>query len=104
MLGLKLNHVSKRGHWQQALNSAIADPYIHGLVQERCNSIANPLELRLSCTDPLIYISPGLSELKNNFETNYVLFFHFYLDIAESAQFNYLEPAMVHAKLPYYIK
>ena len=26
--------------------------YIDGLVQERCNSIANALELRLSCTDP----------------------------------------------------
>ena len=27
--------------------------YIVGLVQERCNSIANTLELRLSCTNPL---------------------------------------------------
>ena len=26
---------------------------IDGLVQERCNSIANALELRLSCTNPL---------------------------------------------------
>ena len=26
--------------------------YIDGLVQERPNSIANALELRLSCTDP----------------------------------------------------
>ena len=26
--------------------------YIDGLMQERCNSIANALELRLSCTDP----------------------------------------------------
>ena len=29
--------------------------YIDGLVQERCNSIANALELRLSCTKPSIY-------------------------------------------------
>ena len=28
--------------------------YINSLVQERCNSIANTLELRLSCTNPLI--------------------------------------------------
>ena len=27
--------------------------HIDGLVQERCNSIANALELRLSCTNPL---------------------------------------------------
>ena len=27
---------------------------IHGLVQERCNSVANTLELRLSCTNPSI--------------------------------------------------
>ena len=30
--------------------------YIDGLVQERCNSIANALELRTSCTNPSIYI------------------------------------------------
>ena len=30
--------------------------YIDGLVQERRNSIANVLELRLSCTKPLIWI------------------------------------------------
>ena len=29
--------------------------YIDGLVQERCNSIANALELRLSCTNPSIF-------------------------------------------------
>ena len=28
--------------------------YMDGLVQERRNSIANALELRLSCTNPLI--------------------------------------------------
>ena len=30
--------------------------YIDGLVQERRNSIANALELRLSCTNPLICV------------------------------------------------
>ena len=30
--------------------------YIHGLVQGTCNSIANALELRLSCTNPSIYV------------------------------------------------
>ena len=29
--------------------------HINGLVQERCNSIANALKLRLSCTYPLIF-------------------------------------------------
>ena len=29
--------------------------YFDGLVQERCNSIANALELRLSCTNPSIF-------------------------------------------------
>ena len=29
--------------------------HIDGLAQERHNSIANALELRLSCTNPLIY-------------------------------------------------
>ena len=48
MLGLKLNHVSKRGHlWNQMT--------FERLVQDRCNSIANALELRLSCIDPLIW-------------------------------------------------
>ena len=31
--------------------------YIDGLVQERCNSIANALELSLSCTNPLICVT-----------------------------------------------
>ena len=30
--------------------------YFYGLVQERRNSIANALELRLSCTNPSIYV------------------------------------------------
>ena len=36
---------------------------IHGLVQERRNSIANALELRLSCTNPSIWSD---SELLND--------------------------------------
>ena len=31
--------------------------YIDGLVKERCNSSANALELRLSCTNPSIWAS-----------------------------------------------
>ena len=31
---------------------------IHGLVQERRNSIANALELRLSCTNPSKWFNP----------------------------------------------
>ena len=38
--------------------------HIDGLVQERCNSIANAMELRLSCTNPSIYAS--LSRKKFN--------------------------------------
>ena len=34
----------------------ILKTYIDGLVQERCNSIANALELHLSCANPLIYL------------------------------------------------
>ena len=30
--------------------------YIYGLVQERCHSSALAMELRLSCTNPLIYV------------------------------------------------
>ena len=33
--------------------------YMDGLVQERCNSIVNALELRLSCTNPLIWTLGG---------------------------------------------
>ena len=35
---------------------------IHGLVQERRNSIANALELRLSCTKPSIWIQSFVDE------------------------------------------
>ena len=37
--------------------SAVYNPYIDGFVQERRNSIANALELRLSCTKPSIFAS-----------------------------------------------
>ena len=37
--------------------------YISELVQERCHSIANALELHLSCTNPLIYVSLSFQEL-----------------------------------------
>ena len=33
--------------------------YVDGLVQERCNSIANALELHLSCTKPLMCCCHG---------------------------------------------
>ena len=36
--------------------SCLLSPYIDGLMQERRNSIANALELRLSCTKPSICI------------------------------------------------
>ena len=39
------------------------DAYIDGLVQERRNSIATALELRLSCTNPSIYAWEALSVL-----------------------------------------
>ena len=32
---------------------------INGLVQERCDSIANELELHLSCTNPAKYLENG---------------------------------------------
>ena len=45
MLEFELNHVSKK-----AIKHNKAQ--INGLVQERRNSIADALELRLSCTNP----------------------------------------------------
>ena len=39
------------------------DAYINGLVQERRNSSAKALELRLSCTNPLVCVTPGQDEL-----------------------------------------
>ena len=38
----------------------VPNPHIDGLVQERHNSIANALELRLSCTNLLTNIDEGL--------------------------------------------
>ena len=38
------------GQWPAYLTKSIH--HIDGLVQERCKSIANALELRLSCTNP----------------------------------------------------
>ena len=35
--------------------------YMDGLVQERCNSIANALEFGLSCTKPSIYANGSAS-------------------------------------------
>ena len=37
--------------------ACLTDAYIDGLMQERCNSIANALELRLSCTNPSICVT-----------------------------------------------
>ena len=44
--------------------------YLDGLVQERCNSIANTLELRLSCSDPFICVLNGNMKhmIKNTFQ------------------------------------
>ena len=47
------------GNWEvlEMTISGGSKMHIGGLVQERCNSIANALELRLSCTNPSIWIS-----------------------------------------------
>ena len=39
---------------------------IDGLVQERRNSIANALELRLSCTNPSRFYNMDISKVFNN--------------------------------------
>ena len=44
--------------------TTILVPYLNGLVQERCNSIANALELRFSYTNPWI----SKSSFCNSFE------------------------------------
>ena len=44
-----------QNHWQTKIAAVVRLPQVHkfdGLVQERRNSIANALELRLSCTNP----------------------------------------------------
>ena len=46
------------------LADSIHDVYIDGLVQERRNSIANALELRLSCTGPSIWYEEDGRQIK----------------------------------------
>ena len=41
--------------YMNSANNGVSTDYSYGLVQERRNSIAKALELRLSCTDPLIW-------------------------------------------------
>ena len=43
--------------------------HLDGLVQERCNSIANALELRLSCTNPPIYAQRKIKLTSDHPET-----------------------------------
>ena len=45
-------------HWHHSINDSIIS--IDGLVQERRNSAANTLELRLSCINPLTYFTSFL--------------------------------------------
>ena len=50
--------------WLNVLINMLFSKCINGLVQERCKSIANALELRLSCTNPSIlnmYLFFGVS-------------------------------------------
>ena len=62
--------------------------YINGLMQERCNSIANPLELRLSCTNPSIWTPQTIphltltSELWNVFCEYFVEKWQCYKDVS----------------------
>ena len=37
------------------ITTSVVEAYIDGLIQERCNYIANALELNLSCTNPSIW-------------------------------------------------
>ena len=57
-LGLNVSMPTK----QRPLDLHQIDIYLNGLVQERRNSIANALELRLSCINPLIGCS-GISSV-----------------------------------------
>ena len=52
-------------HWQ--VSAQECQPHFDGLVRERRNSIANALELRLSCTNPSICVhgSPAAARRKN---------------------------------------
>ena len=51
--------------WKWFLKVLYQPEYLHidGLVQERCNSIANALELHLSCTNPWIYLHSSMNQL-----------------------------------------
>ena len=54
--GVKImSSVGPRCYLSHGCTVYIMASYINGLVQERHNSIANALELCLSCTNPLIY-------------------------------------------------
>ena len=52
---LDVHHIKKCNCTRRVCSDSIS-LHIDGLVQERRNSIANALELRLSCTNPLIWI------------------------------------------------
>ena len=63
MLGLKLNHVSKRGQWCYPLPCLesvfinLFDQHFDGLVQDCSNSSALAMELLQSCTKPSILLT-----------------------------------------------
>ena len=53
---------------QESIMTQLTNTYIDGLVQERRNSIANALDLRLSCTNPSIcFTRPKLDKLERPF-------------------------------------
>ena len=43
-------------HYKDNMDVWLSYPYIDGLIKARRNSIANTLELRLSCTNPSVYL------------------------------------------------
>ena len=63
MLGLKLNHVSKRGQWcypllcLESVFINLFDQHFDGLVQDCSNSSALAMELLQSCTKPSILLT-----------------------------------------------
>ena len=61
------------------LHTKTTQLHMYGLVQERCNSSANPLELRLSCANPSIrgwrkIQQPSLVFSPQNQNTNHALY------------------------------
>ena len=60
------------------------EAYVDGLVQERRNSIANTLVLRLSCTNPLMYgaRSPCVKVIRNVVDDQ-ALTWHHLLELKE---------------------